>query len=201
MSTQIFSVHCGDEWSDIQSRQFGKFTSHPYQIHRLEGVGVDMVGEHLRGLQDAVARASGELAVVVDSDAFPIAKWQKPVLELLETNKFVAIQRTEHHRKKKCQRPHPAFIAWKPKEFTPRFVYVESFGGPTVAGYMRANWSPLTRTNSLNIDPLLCGIYGDMIYHHGFGSRPPDGYRTQQHHNNINRKFWDDPEEFVEWIR
>jgi hypothetical protein len=34
-------------------------------------------------------------------------------------------------------------------------------------------WRPLLRTNRVDLDPLWFGIYGDVVYHHGAGFRPP----------------------------
>ncbi|MBJ7514128.1 MAG: hypothetical protein JHC94_07385, partial [Acidimicrobiia bacterium] len=38
-------------------------------------------------------------------------------------------------------------------------------------------WRPLLRSNKFNLDPLWFGIYGDVVYHHGAGSRPAISYR------------------------
>jgi hypothetical protein len=34
-------------------------------------------------------------------------------------------------------------------------------------------WRPLLRTNRFDLDPLWFAIYGDVVYHHGAGFRPP----------------------------
>ena len=35
----------------------------------------------------------------------------------------------------------------------------------------RIKWTPLRRTNAIDYAPVLFGIYGGVIYHHGCGSR------------------------------
>jgi hypothetical protein len=74
-----------------------------------------------------------------------------------------------------------------------------------------SNFFPLIRTNKVNMHPICAGIYYDMFYHHGAGSRYPifrsidSGYYDYQNHIEwINTAFsmlTNDPHKFVNSLR
>jgi hypothetical protein len=125
-----------------------------------------------------------DLLVFLDSDAFPIAPWEDFVREKLKSNALVAVRRDENLGD---PQPHPCFCVTTVKLW-------KEIGGDWRAGYRWRNsegrditdvggnlllklrslaleWHPLTRSNVVNLHPLFFGIYGNLAYHHGAGSR------------------------------
>ena len=65
---------------------------------------------------------------------------------------------------------------------------------------------PLLRTNRRNPNLLAAGIYYDIFYHHGCGSRP-FYMRTMSYYNEIGidseklkKQLFDDPDKFIKWL-
>jgi hypothetical protein len=73
---------------------------------------------------------------------------------------------------------------------------------------------PLLRSNRWNPHPLLAGVYGDLFYHHGSGSREPvfradelgcwDHYQPPLNHDELQRQLLEavstDPEKLLRYL-
>lgn len=196
----ILSVHLDDKWKELQAEQFAKFTRGTYMMTRGTPVIRDgsMVKHHCDNIHALLPTTfhNIELIVVCDSDAFPVAPWDEEVRSLCNHFDFVAVQRLEHHRDYKRQPPHPCFVAWSPNKTNVSFYVDEGYRGPTVTGWQHMNWKGLHRGPGAT--SIRCGIYGGLIYHHGFGSRPDDGFNGEKEYRRIEKAFWKDPVKFVE---
>jgi hypothetical protein len=134
----------------------------------------------------ACSEAEGpeDLLVFLDSDAFPVVPWEDFVREKLKSNVLVAVRREENLGD---PQPHPCFCVtavkfWKEEkgDWSKGYRWKNSAGNlvTDVGGnlLMKLNeagmpWHPLLRSNAVNVHPLFFGIYGDLVYHHGAGSR------------------------------
>ena len=127
-----------------------------------------------------------DILIWLDSDAFPIGPLEKPLLEYLEHFPFVAVRRDENHRPGALpdKIPHPSFAAcrvefWRTHPLTWAGHRKNAKEGRNDTGgqlltYLVVNhisWQPLRRTYSLTKHPVWFTIYGNLIYHHGAGSR------------------------------
>jgi hypothetical protein len=126
----------------------------------------------------------GDLLVFLDSDAFPVVPWEDFVREKLKSNVLVAVRREENLGD---PQPHPCFCVttakfWKEEkgDWSKGYQWKNSSGNlvTDVGGnlLMKLNeagmpWHPLLRSNIVNLHPLFFGVYGDLVYHHGAGSR------------------------------
>lgn len=123
-----------------------------------------------------------DILIFMDSDCFPIQNWVDYILEKLKINPIVAIQRFENFSAPLgCipeVHPHPCFFSttfgfWRQHNL--------SFDNTETAGYSLINFLmsknldfyKLLRSNTVNIHPLMFGVYDDIFYHHGAGNRPP----------------------------
>jgi hypothetical protein len=130
-----------------------------------------------------------DLLLFIDADAWPIKDWVKPVDSLLEEHAVVAVERRENPepllKEEHKPYPHPTFFAVKAKFWKENYekglrwaLRIEDSiqtAGPTIKHWLKDNGYtsyPLLRTNCINIHPLYYGIYGDIVYHHGAGTRP-----------------------------
>jgi len=153
----------------------------------------DMQGDHhvkLNALAEKILEVASDddLLLFIDSDAFPIV----PIDEtLLEDFPLVAIRRDENAAE---PMPHPCFCLttvgfWRELQGDwgiGKFHWTApggdrlTDGGANLLGQLLERgieWKPLLRSNKLDLDPLWFGIYGDVVYHHGAGSRPAISYR------------------------
>lgn len=146
-------------------------TDHATKLNRL----ADIVCENAK---------DDELIVFIDSDAFPIAPWVGFVRDALKKYDLVAVRRDENVGD---IQPHPCFCVttaglwraingdwregykWKNSEGQ----YVTDVGGNLLRllDVNNKTWLPITRSNKINLHSLWFGIYGDIVYHHGAGSR------------------------------
>ncbi|MGZ6997101.1 MAG: hypothetical protein ACXVLZ_02635 [Acidimicrobiia bacterium] len=150
---------------------------------------VDLPGEHADKL-NALARivtergaAPDDLLLFVDGDAFPIAPVRP---EILGTTPLAAVRRDENLADRQ---PHPCFCLttvgfWNDLggDWGKGHTWETSTGsrvtdvGGNLLGLLEARgieWTPLVRTNVVDLDPLYFGIYADLVYHHGAGFRIP----------------------------
>lgn len=125
-----------------------------------------------------------DIIVFLDSDCFPIANWCDHILNLLSQKQIIAVQRLENLGD---IQPHPCFSCikahlWREIKGDWRMGYkwqtssghqVTDVGGNMmqILGERGIDWHPIHRTNTFNAHPLFFGIYGDIVYHHGAGSR------------------------------
>jgi hypothetical protein len=157
----------------------------------------DVVVPSLKGHAGKLNLLAGEIAdvadpddliVFLDGDAFPVADPMPLVRSLLSENALVAIRRDENMG----PQPHPSFCVttlgtWRALigDWSMGFDWSESIpwqglsGAPTDVGanLLRAlersgtRWAPLLRSNKVSLHPVLFGVYGDIVYHHGVGFR------------------------------
>lgn len=148
--------------------------------------------EHSLGLNAIMAyiRAHPEYGdcLILDSDAFPIREgWLEDLLtwmrgdDDLPPKQFAAAVRVE----KMATFPHPCaffvkgdFLKRATFDFMPRphvnlagQVKEQPGSGISMRHEGKHVFLPLLRTNVHNPHPVLAGIYGDLFYHHGSGSR------------------------------
>ena len=117
-------------------------------------------------------------------DAFPIAPVYERLASELEQHKLIAVQRLENLGE---GQPHPCFCVttvglWKQIGGTWKkgYQWINAMGNPDtdVGGKLlglltkyQIPWLPLHRSNTFNLNTILFGVYGDMVYHHGAGFR------------------------------
>ncbi len=148
-------------------------------------------GNHEGRLNLLAAEISAEaeaddIIMFLDGDAFPIADPMPTIESALESTSLIAVRRDEANGD--CQ-PHPCFCAVTVGEWhrlhgdwstgyeweTNNERHMSDVGG-NLLGCLertRSTWTPLLRTNTRNDHPLWYAVYGDLIYHHGSGFRPP----------------------------
>jgi hypothetical protein len=150
--------------------------------------------DHAQALQGVVkyfeSQPNYDDYLILDSDAFPIrANWLETLLNWLAPRPqiperwFAAPARLENLD----TFPHPCaffirgeFFRGNPGWFNFEPGQTRNLIGATFADTGAAIrtekdglniWQPLTRTNTVNLHPILGAVYGDLFYHHGCGSR------------------------------
>jgi len=190
------------EWIDIQLDYLSKYMKVPFKIwvatwgiERVEDERIDRVYRDVARLHsEQVNKLSAEVLdvadsedyiIFIDSDAFPIKEINE-LEKILNGNDLAAIQRIENNGD---PQPHPCFCLtrvdfWKNIEGdwgkgTKRWVGNDGIKRTDIGGllYEKLNslgiaWTKIRRSNSHSFHPLWFGVYGDLIYHHGAGSRP-----------------------------
>lgn len=147
--------------------------------------GVKSHAEKLNILAEiASAEASNDdILIFLDADAFPISGYQKFVRDALETYDLCAVRRDENRE----PQPHPCFCAvtvgvWREIDGDwrrgPIWKDVDGYEATDVGATLyqslsdhRKNWLPVLRSNKTNLHNAFYGVYGDITYHHGAGSR------------------------------
>lgn len=125
-----------------------------------------------------------DIILFLDGDAFPIADPMPTIHAGLETTSLVAVRRDENAAD---PQPHPCFCATKVSEWerlggdwSPGFAWegpdgrlTTDVGGNLLRALERAaaTWTPLLRSNKVDLHPLWFGVYGGIAYHHGAGFR------------------------------
>lgn len=126
--------------------------------------------------------------LVLDSDAWPVRDdWVEIADNIIGDRFYTAVMRTENYD----DFPHPSacfirrsFVDYIDFGFKARSnLYGQTISDvgtampQSVDGVMA--WVPLLRTNKWNPHPVCFGVYGDLFYHHGAGSRGPrPGFRV-----------------------
>lgn len=142
------------------------------------------------------AESQEDILIFLDGDAFPVADVEPFLAEKLPKHQLAAVQRLENNGD---IQPHPCFCAttvgfWKKikgdwkrghKWRNTQGEWITDPGGNLLKRLEdeRIDWYPMTRTNKRNPHPVLFGVYGSLIYHHGAGFR---GSVTRL--DEINRK-------------
>jgi hypothetical protein len=128
--------------------------------------------------------ADSDLIMFLDGDAFPVVDPMPVIRDGLATTDLVALQRPENAGD---LQPHPAFcvtsvanwrrmhgdwsagLTWK----GPNGRWRSDVGGNLLRllELHDMTWTPLRRTNTLDLHPVWFGVYADVIYHHGAGFR------------------------------
>jgi hypothetical protein len=148
----------------------------------------DLEGSHADKLNELATVVAGQaerddLLMFLDGDAFPIAPVGR---ELLGDGGLTAVRRDENLGDRQ---PHPSFCLttvgfWSDigGDWRRGYEWTSSTGdrvtdvGGNLLGILTESaipWRPLLRTNRFDLDPLWFAIYGDVVYHHGAGFRPP----------------------------
>jgi hypothetical protein len=125
-----------------------------------------------------------DLIMFLDGDAFPIADPMPIVTDGLEQAPLLAVRRAENLDE---PQPHPCFCVttvatWRtlPGDWSLGPTWPAVQGRPISdvgANLLRAlelsgtPWVQLLRTNGSKLHPLLFGVYGNIVYHHGAGFR------------------------------
>jgi hypothetical protein len=192
--------HNSTRWIDIQLYFISHNINSPYKIYaflsggaikhksRFDYCADEPIEDHadrLNYLADVIVRSANDedYILFIDGDAFPIEKIEIALSKIDSNTPLVAIQRTENL----CDvQPHPSFCLVKVKywkeiigDWRSGYKWDTPFGKVTDVGgnlLYRLNsggkkWIPLNRTHSLGSHPLLFGIYGNLVYHHGAGFR------------------------------
>jgi hypothetical protein len=208
----IATVHYGSpRWIEIQKRylrehisvEYRTWTSlnlidPSYSVH-FDHV-IDQTGRHsdkLNHLAIEIAHeaSDSDLLMFLDADAFPIADPMPLVNDALAKAPLVAVRRAENNDD---QQPHPCFCvttvgAWRklPGDWSPgyRWTTAQGWRVSDVGGNLlrqleltQTPWVPLLRSNRSSPDPIFFSVYGDIVYHHGAGSRAQAFTRG---HNNL----------------
>ncbi len=196
-----------DHWVDIQLRYLEKNVDEPYRVYAwldetmseqasrffyATDVPVEKHQVKLTILGDMVALAAepDEMIIFIDGDAFPIAPIVPFLREKLEEYPLVAVRRDENNGD---PQPHPCFCAttagfWRdlPGDWRRGATWINPQGkevtdtGGNLYGLLKEkgiDWYPILRTNKVNPHPLMFGVYGDLVYHHGGGFRMTAGGR------------------------
>lgn len=129
-----------------------------------------------------------DLLMFIDGDAFPIADPMPVIRKALAATDLVAVRRDENLGDRQ---PHPCFAVtavgtWKRirGDWSKAYPWpIDVKGGMTVSDvggnllYLlessSSTWTPLLRTNTRNLHPIMFAVYGDIVYHHGAGFRKP----------------------------
>lgn len=193
--------HRAPRWVRPQLEYLARHLSEPFRVHAVVDAvdpspfdvaleaDVTQHGPRLNLLADDVIErgaADDDLLMFLDSDAFPIADPLPRVrADLAAGAVLVAARRNDGIG---TPWPHPLFavttVGWwrEHGDWQPGPLYLCDNGERwTDAGarlleeleHTRERWVGLTRTNPQRLHPLFFGIYGDLIYHHGAGSRRP----------------------------
>ncbi len=192
--------HKSAKWIDIQLDYLRRHLHEPYRVvANLEGVSGDHaakfdrvvagIGRHSGKLNllagEIVAEADADdLLFFLDGDAFPIADPMPTVRAALDATVLCAVRRDENGEDRQ---PHPSFCAIRVGDWdalrgdwsmgyswqTSWGEWVSDSGGNLLRILERRDqaWTPLLRTNRIDLHPLWFGIYGGFLYHHGAGFR------------------------------
>lgn len=199
----IATVHYNStRWIDIQLRFIEKHIGTPYLTYAfLTGIDPTLaqrfhyavcepVVSHafkLNFLADIISRNAEptDILMFIDGDAFPVSSIDSLINQLSHSTPLIAIQRLENGLD---IQPHPSFCittvgfwnsikgdwnagyTWK----TPN-GNITDIGGNLLEQLQQKgiDWLPIHRTKNLGSHPLLFGVYGSCIYHHGAGFRAP----------------------------
>ncbi|MFK8012615.1 MAG: hypothetical protein AB8B80_11275 [Marinicellaceae bacterium] len=181
----------------IKKDQFDKFsfaTDYPIKDH---GTKLNLLAEEIlkQGNDD-------DWLIFLDGDAFPIDNIIEFGLQHLKTHHLIAVQRSENLGD---IQPHPCFCLttvgfwkkikgdWKKGESkwkNSRGRMVNDVGGTllSILNKEKISWKALNRSNVHNLHPLMFGIYGDIVYHHGMGFRKPAARIDKYHSKDFKIK-------------
>lgn len=198
----IATAHWTDpKWIGPQRKALSDHIGQPHRVFaNLEGIDrtydscfhyVSRYGgmhpEKLNALAEAIAEEAkpDDLIVFLDGDAFPIRSADTWLYELVSEHPIAAVRRDENAGD---VQPHPCFCVstvgfwgeiggdWRPGPWlTSDGREASDVGGKLLENLSRRGipWRPILRSNSVNLHPVLYGIYERRIYHHGAGFRPP----------------------------
>lgn len=208
----IATVHHGSpRWIEIQARHLREHISVSYRTWTsLQGIDpswsvhfdhvIDQIGNHAGKLNNLAVEIShqaqdDDLIMFLDGDAFPISDPMPLIRDGLSRAPLIAVRRAENLDDRQ---PHPSFCVttvktWRelPGDWSMGHRWDGSHGTrPTDVGanllrvleLTSTPWVDILRSNPEHLDPLVCAIYGDVIYHHGAGFRR--GGASKSHYNS-----------------
>jgi len=197
----VCTVHYAtSRWIDVQLDYLRRALTEPYRVFTcLEDVDGDHAGKFTRVVPalgphagklnllaaEVCAEADGDDVIVfLDGDAFPVVDPMPVVHEALAHSRLVAVRRDENATD---VQPHPSFCAVRVADWlelrgdwSPGHCWrgadgkmTTDVGGNLLRALERAGatWTPLLRSNRVDLHPLWYGIYGGIVYHHGAGFR------------------------------
>jgi hypothetical protein len=173
-------------------------------VSRRSSMAIDRI-QHMSGLCDLSNYAKENRHrfrsfLALDSDCFPITEWEQNLsMKMVEYSKDIAcIVRPENLD----VFAHPAAVYTMNSSLL-NFGLVETtnlLGDRVVdSGCRISSFFPMLRTNRLNLHPLSFGVYYNMFYHHGAGSRRMTS-RSDRYYDiecEPHGEFFDDPEGFI----
>lgn len=201
MNVFIVSPHLGDKWKEIQRKYIEKYTEGDYSYIQYDVLkNAHQTDHHLRSLGEMLARVKKhakerDMIIFIDSDAFPIRKgWIKKVRGFLDQPhvSFFAVQRKENPTHK--QHPHPCFCGWY---HGTSILFKQFCCNPYISNWKIRKWIKLKRTNKVNLHKQLYGIYSDMVFHCGAGSRSVEHDKFFAPGLKHEKDFWADSEKFI----
>lgn len=153
--------------------------------------------------------------LLLDSDCFPILyNWNKILINKMAQFGFnkASIIRPENLD----MFPHPSAMFYNNDsfdEYKPAILKnLNLIGREHSDVSCEGDFMPLLRTNRINVHPICAGIYYDMFYHHGAGSRKPifrstdidKYYDYADHKENASlalSKLMSNPDEFINYLK
>jgi len=194
--------HETNKFLDIQEKYFENFTKESYKLYRGYSdfepltAGQNSVNINLNGMTNQHALRlnhmfgiisldcdDSDILVFADSDAYPIMdNWLDYVKEKLIQYPVVAVLRQENMAAlTNCSReehPHPCFFVttvgfWRSNNLNFDYQVNTGYNILTFLQSRGLDFYKLLRSNTVDIHPLMFGVYDDIIYHHGAGNRPP----------------------------
>lgn len=189
------------EWIDIQLDYLSRYMKVPFKMwittwgiqqvkdKRIARVYQDVSPTHSEQLNQLASHVlevadSEDYILFIDSDAFPIKEINQ-LDNILNGNDLAAIQRMENNGD---PQPHPCFCLtrvafWKKiggdwRKGNQRWVGYDGVKRTDIGGLLyeklnkeKIEWTKIRRSNRCSFHSVWFGIYGDLIYHHGAGSR------------------------------
>jgi hypothetical protein len=189
------------KWIDVQLGYLARNIDAPFRVFAsVNGIddalsdprfhfAADLAGSHAEKLNElagiVVERSEPtDVLMFVDGDAFPVRPLVPWVTQVLADHPLAAVRRDENLGD---PQPHPCFCVTTSAfwgdiggDWRAGRPWVNDVGtsvadvGGALFDQLRARqtaWLPLLRTNTSNPHPLLFGVYGHRVYHHGAGFR------------------------------
>ncbi len=199
----VATVHYrSDKWIDVQLAYLRRHVHEPYRVvANLEAVPGDhdskfdqvvpARGGHpgkLNLLASMIVAEAGpdDLIMFLDGDAFPVADPMPAAHRALEETVLFAVQRRENDGDRQ---PHPCFCVIRAQDWdrlhgdwsagyswtNGRGQTISDVGGNLLGILERSKepWTPILRSNRVDLHPLWFAVYGSTVYHHGAGFRDP----------------------------
>lgn len=194
-----------------------------------ENTSLKMGDAHLQGLNTLLSHFKQQANnysyfLFLDGDAFPIRKnWLNDLKTILDPQSAMALPKTTNKeiaaivRSENLERRlHSSVLLVKSSALQNLDFVFGTAPQPDILGRPESDiylWSyeaeyrnlafPLIRSNQWNVDPIACGIYYDMFYHHCCGSDRPFATRSDNYwkqiipERNFTERLMTNPIEFI----
>lgn len=176
-----------DKWYSLQIRNLQQTTDFTHVVYpNYNGYFPDSIvlprgflcgrTAHVQGLNSLLdyfkTRDDFDYFLLLDSDCFPICDWTNKLLTAMKNFDVAAPARYENLD----TFAHPSAFFFKRKALGNLKFGVNNLNNIIGENYVETSsnvdkFFPLIRTNVINDHPLLFGIYWNIFYHHGAGSR------------------------------